>query len=106
MVPWLRQNWLALCSLCISILALTLSYNKFKHDTRPALILRRGFEGIEIENVGQAGAIVVTLNLVERIRRRSGKLHVGQILRPGEKSTIGAFDWPKSLTLELERNTL
>jgi hypothetical protein len=102
---WLQQNWLALCSLSISILALTLSYKKFKHDTRPALRLRRGSEGFEVENVGQAAAVDVTLNLVERVKRPSGILHVVDTLRPGEKSTISAFNWPEALTLKLQRNT-
>jgi hypothetical protein len=100
MLSWLRQNWLALCSLSISVLALILSYKKFKHDTRPALILRHG----EIENVGQVVAVGVTVNLVERIKRPSGKMYVARILKPGEKSAIGASDWPKALTAELERN--
>jgi|SRR5882724_9487485 len=105
MLLWLQQNWLALCSFGISLLAFTLSYKKFKHDTRPALILRCGSE-MEIENVGQVVAVGVTLNLVERVRRPSGILHVGNTLRPGEKSTISAFDWPEALTVELEENTL
>jgi len=106
MLSWLRQNWLALCSLSISVLALTLSYKKFKHDTRPALLLRSGFKGIEVENVGQVVAVGATLSLVERLKRPSGRVHVGDTLRPGEKSTVSAFDWPGALTAELERNTL
>jgi len=69
MLSWLRQNWLALCSLSISVLAVILSYKKFKHDTRSALILTQG----EIENVGQVVLVDLTLNLVDRIRRPSGK---------------------------------
>jgi hypothetical protein len=100
MLSWLRQNWLALCGLSISVLALILSYKRFKHDTRPALIVSHS----EIENVGQVVAVGITLNLVERIKRPSGKLHVARILRPSEKSPIGASDWPKALTEELDRN--
>jgi hypothetical protein len=100
MLSWLRQNWLALCSLSISVLAFTLSYRKFRHDTRPALIVRHG----EIENVGRVVAVDVSMNLVERAKRPSGKLSVARILRPGEKSAIGAFDWPKALRVELEKN--
>ena len=106
MLTWLQHNWLALCSFSISVLAFTLSYKKFKQDTRPALILRRCSEGMEIENVGQVVAVGVTLNLVERVKRPSAKLRVGDTLRPGEKSVISAFDWPEALTVELERNTL
>lgn len=106
MLSWLQQNWLALCSFWISVLAFTLSYKKFKLDTRPALVLRRGSEGMEIENVGQVVAVGVTLTLIERVKRPSGRLSVADTLRPGEKSTVRAFDWPQALTPELERNTL
>jgi hypothetical protein len=58
----------------------------------------------EIENVGQVVAVGVTLNLVERTKRPSAELHVARVLRPREKSAIGASRWPKALTLELERN--
>lgn len=100
MLSSLRQNWLALSSFCISVLALILSYKKFKHDTRPALDLRYR----EIENVGQVAAVGITLGLVERTKRPSGKLYVARMLRPGEKSTIEASKWPKALTAELQRN--
>lgn len=106
MLPWLQQNWLALCGFGISVLAFTLSYRRFKHDTRPALILRGGSEGTEIENVGQVVAVGVALTLVERVKRPSGKLGVADILRPGEKATVRAFDWPEAVAAELERNTL
>jgi hypothetical protein len=106
MISWLQHNWLSLCSFGISVLALTLYYKKFKLDTRPALVLRRGSEGMEIENVGQVVAVGVTLTLVERVKRPSGRLSVADTLRPGEKSTVRAFDWPQALTAELERNTL
>jgi len=88
---WLKQNWLALCSIIISACAFVLSYKRFKRDTRPILILMPGSEGIEIENVGQVVAVNVTLTLVETVKRPSGTLSVLHTLRPSEKSTIGAF---------------
>jgi hypothetical protein len=106
MLPWLQQHWMALLSFVISVLAFTLSYKKFKYDTRPALVLRRGSEGTEVENVGQVVAVGVTLTLVEKVKRPSGRLGVVDTLRPGDKSTVRAFDWPESLTTELARNTL
>ena len=70
----LKQNWQAIAtvsSVVISVLAFALSYKKFRHDTRPALIMRRISQGegqwwdaIEIENVGQSVAVGVSLTLV------------------------------------------
>lgn len=97
----------------ISVLAFALSYKKFRHDTRPALIMRRISQGegqwwdaIEIENVGQSLAVGVSLTLVERTKRPSGRLHVGDVLKPGESTAVSAFDWPDALAEELDRNTL
>jgi hypothetical protein len=106
MLPWLKQNWLALCSLVISVLAFVLAYKKFRHDTRPALILRRGSKGMELENIGPVVVYGITLTLIERVRRPSGRLSVVDTLRPGESSPISAFDLPEELTTEFERNTL
>jgi hypothetical protein len=103
---WLKQNWLALFSFVISVFAAVLSYKKFAHDTRPMLILRSASEGNEIENVGQAVAVNIRLALVERAKRSSGVLSVPHTLRPGERSTIGAFDWPEALTVGLNQGTL
>ncbi len=102
----LKQNWMAPCSLIISALAFVLSYRRFKHDTRPKLILSAVPEGIEIENVGQVVAVNITLTLVERVKRPSGKLSVSHALRPGDKATVGASDWTDALTAELNRHTL
>lgn len=74
---------------------------EFSYETRPALIVRRGSNGFEIENVGQTTAVGITLNLVERAARPTGKLHVGGILRPAETSGIFATDWPEELKPEL-----
>jgi hypothetical protein len=97
---------MALCSFGISVLAFTLSYKKFKHDTRPALVLRRGSGKMEIENVGQVVAVGVTLTLVERVQRPSARLGVADTLRRGEKSTVCVFDWPEAVIVELNQNTL
>ena len=102
---WLKQNVVALSSFIVTGCALVLSFKRFKHDTRPKLILTSGSEGIEVENVGQTTAVNITLTLVERVRRPSGKLSVPtDALRPGEKSTIVAFDWPD--TLEVPGNEI
>jgi hypothetical protein len=98
---WLKQNWLALVSFVISVFAVVLSYKKFTYDTRPMLILRAASEGNEIENVGHAVAVNIMLTLIERVKRPSGTLSVPHTLRPGEKAIIGAFDWPKALTVGL-----
>jgi hypothetical protein len=90
----------------VSVLALTLSHKKFKHDTRPALVLRRGSEGAEIENVGPVVAVGITLTLLERTKRPSAALGVTDTLRPGDKSPVRAFDWPEAVAVEMNHNTL
>lgn len=106
---WLKQNWQTLSSLVsplIAVLAFALSYKRFKRDTRPALIWGHGSEGTEIENVGPVAAVDITLTLFERTKRSSGRLRVGDTLRPGEKSTIRALDWPEALTVEMRQHVL
>lgn len=100
MLSWLQQNWLALFSLSISILALILSYKKFKHETQPALIVKHN----EVENAGRVVVVGLVLKLVERTKRPSGNMHVAKMLRPGEKSPISASHWTKALEAELGRN--
>ena len=108
MIPWLKQNWLALCGLVISAFAFILSYKKFRHDTRPALILRYRPQGqeVEIENVGQAMAVDVKLPLLERLRRPTATLLVYDTLRPNEKKPISASNWPDALEIDVDKNTL
>lgn len=106
MVLWLQTNWLALSGFMVGVLALTLTYKKFKHDTRPALVLRRGSERLEIENVSRLVAVGITLTLLERTKRPSAALGVTDTLRPGEKSPVRAFDWPEAVAVEMGHNTL
>lgn len=104
LVSWIKQNWLALSSIIIAMSAFVLAYMKYKHDTRPALVLRRSKGGFEIENLGQGIAVGVSLSLIERASRPSARLHVEDVLKPGAKSSVAGFDYPEDLLSEMETN--
>lgn len=106
MFPWLQHNWLALCSFVVSASAFAISYKKYKHDTRPRLIIRQGPAGLLVENVGAATAVWVSLRILQRTKRASSRLHVEDVLKVGESSEILAFDYPDDVRVEVLQNTL
>lgn len=99
MAAWsfVKQNWLALCSLAMSLAAVSLSYVKLRRETRPLLHVRMIAGRAEIENLGPVTAVNISLRLIERVRRPSGKLSVTEILRPGEKAAVSAYDYPEAV---------
>jgi hypothetical protein len=56
---------------------------------------------VEIENLGPVPAVDISLTLIERVKRPSGKLSVRGMLKAGEKTSISAYDYPETLEAEL-----
>jgi hypothetical protein len=102
-MAWVKQNWLALSSFVISVAAFVLSYRKYRHDTRPVLVVRRGQTGIEIENLGRGIAVGVSATLLERSKRPSATLHVQDVIKPDITATLSAGDYPEELRTEMEK---
>jgi len=96
---------LSLCSLVASIVALRLSYVKWWRETQPILyprgVSKVHSSSVEIENVGPVTAVDIALTLIETVKRPSGKLSVPDMLKPGEKSTVSAYDYPEAVEAEL-----
>ena len=61
---------------------------------------------MEIENVGPAPAVGISLTLLERVKRPSARLSASNILRPGDKATISAYEYPQTVEAEVAQNTL
>jgi hypothetical protein len=103
LLAYLKQNWLALSSLVISVAAFILSYRKYKHDTGPVLVVQRGREGLEIENLGRGIAVGISAILLERTKRPSATLFVADVLKPDAKTTLSAGDYPQELLTEMAK---
>ena len=56
---------------------------------------------VDIENLGPVPAVDISLTLIERVKRPSGKLSVQDMLKAGEKTTISAYDYPETVEAEL-----
>jgi hypothetical protein len=107
MLTFLRQSWLAIGSMMVSLFAVWLSYIKLRRESRPILHVRGSSGKVEIENIGPVAAVDVTVTLLEPTKRPSGRLVVENMLRaPGGKATISAWDWPKELEAEIRQNQL
>ncbi|HWQ53406.1 MAG TPA: hypothetical protein VN442_06960 [Bryobacteraceae bacterium] len=108
LLTWLKQNWSVLGnvgSAVLSISAFVLSYRKYKHDTRPVLVLRRAKGGFAIENFGRGIAAGVSVRLIERTRRPSAALYVEDLLKPDSRCLVSAGGYPEELVAEMERNS-
>jgi len=107
MAAFLRQNWLAIGSLVVSVFAVWLSYIKLRRESRPILHVHASPGTVEIENIGTVAAVDVTATLLEPRMRASGRLTVDNVLRAqGGKGKISAWDWPKELEQEIRENRL
>lgn len=91
-------------ALAISLWAARTSRSVARRTTEPVLSLRvvsPAFRGhIELQNAGAVMASDVRIELIERHRRPSGRLHVGDVLRVGENVTVVAWDFPPELNAE------
>jgi hypothetical protein len=100
---YLKQHWtdfFSSCALVMSIVSLRLSYLRFHATARPVLYLKCA-SAVEIENIGPVAAVDICLALIERVKRPSGRLSAPEILNPGGKSNISAYQYPETVTKEL-----
>lgn len=104
-------QWVALAvsfgSALASGYAVSLHRRKLRYDTTPILNVCRGQRGAtQIENTGPAAATGISLCLIERSKRPSGRLAGTDILRTKESLTIYAYDYPKELEDEMRKERL
>jgi hypothetical protein len=102
----LGTGLLAALSFIVSLWSLLTSRTAARRTTEPILVPRivsPAYGGrIELHNAGSVTATGVAIELIERRKRPSARLHVNDSLMASECSTVLAWDFPDELNAEFQ----